>query len=249
MSILSRVADLFTAKTHALLNVLEDPNETLDLSYEKMLTGLQTTKAHLADVVAQQKSLERQIAAVDKEIGEAERDAETAVKAQRDDLAKAALVHRRRAMDNRATLEQAEEAIKPQIAKLIDYQQRLQERLEKFRTQKETMKASYSAAQAQLKAQQSITGVGDKLGGAAATFERAEQRMLAARDKADANDALIETGLLSDPLDKRTRADRELADLREKHAVDDELAALKAQIHPQIASSPSSLPSPKTEEK
>ena len=192
MSILSRIADLFTAKTHKLLNALEDPNDTLDLSYEKMLSGLQETKAHLADVVAQQKSLERQIAAVDREIVGAEEDAATAVKAERDDLARAALVHRRRAIDNRATLEQAITAIEPQIAKLIDYQQRLQERIEKFRTQKETMKASYAAAQAQVKAQQSLTGIGEKLGGVGETYERAEQRMLATRDKADAMDALIE---------------------------------------------------------
>ena len=68
MSILGRIADLFQAKTNKLLNVLEDPNDTLDLSYEKMLTGLQETKGHLADVVAQQISLERQIGNTDKEI-------------------------------------------------------------------------------------------------------------------------------------------------------------------------------------
>ena len=44
MSIFGRVADLFQAKTHKLLSALEDPNETLDLSYEKMITGLQDTK-------------------------------------------------------------------------------------------------------------------------------------------------------------------------------------------------------------
>jgi phage shock protein A len=247
MSILGRVADLFTAKTHRLLNALEDPNEVLDLSYEKMLTGLQETKTHLADVIAQQKSLERQIAAADKEIAGAEDDAATAVKAERDDLAKAALVHRRRAIDNRTMLEQAIDAIKPQITKLIDYQQRLQERIETFRTQKETMKASYTAAQAQVKAQQSLTGIGDRLGGVGETYQRAQDRMLATRDKADAMDAMIEQGIINDPLDKRSASDRELAALRDKHAVDDDLAALKAQIGPKvIGSSPSSgsLPAP-----
>ena len=72
MSILGRVADLFQAKTNKLLNAIEDPNDTLDLSYEKMLTGLQDTKRHLADVVAQQKSLERQIASSDTEMAGAE---------------------------------------------------------------------------------------------------------------------------------------------------------------------------------
>ena len=56
MSILGRVADLFQSKTNRLMDALEDPNAALDLSYEKMLTGLQETKRHLADVVAQQKS-------------------------------------------------------------------------------------------------------------------------------------------------------------------------------------------------
>ena len=67
MTVFSRVADILQAKTHKLLNQLEDPNETLDLSYEKMITGLQQTKLHLADVVAQQKSLERQIEAAQQE--------------------------------------------------------------------------------------------------------------------------------------------------------------------------------------
>jgi phage shock protein A len=252
MSILGRVADLFTAKTHKLLNALEDPNEVLDLSYEKMLSGLQETKAHLADVIAQQKSLERQIAAADKEVAGAEDDATTAVKAERDDLAKAALVHRRRAMDNRATLEQALNAILPQIAKLTDYQQRLQERIEKFRTQKETMKASYAAAQAQVKAQQSLTGIGERLGGVGETYQRAEDRMLATRDKADAMDSMIEQGIVNDPLDKRSSAEKELAALRDKHAVDDDLAALKAQLGPRVVGSSTSageLPKPEGEAK
>ena len=43
MSVFGRVADILQAKTHRLLNRLEDPNETLDLSYEKMIAGLQET--------------------------------------------------------------------------------------------------------------------------------------------------------------------------------------------------------------
>ena len=147
MSILGRVSDLFQSKTHKLLNALEDPNEQLDLSYEKMLTGVQDTKRHLADVVAQQKSLERQIAAADKEGEGAQADARLAVQSDRD-----ALVHRQRVLDTRATLVAAHEAITPQVDKLAGYLQQLQDRIERFRTQKDTMKASYTAAQAQVKA-------------------------------------------------------------------------------------------------
>jgi hypothetical protein len=88
MTVFSRVADILQAKTHKLLDQLEDPNETLDLSYEKMITGLQQTKLHLADVVAQQKSLERQIEAAQQEAAKAEDDARLALQAGREDLAK-----------------------------------------------------------------------------------------------------------------------------------------------------------------
>lgn len=230
MSILGRVAELFQAKTHKLLNALEDPNDTLDLSYEKMLTGLQETKRHLADVVAQQKSLERQIGTADKEMAGAEADARLAIQSNRDDLARAALVHRERVVDSRATLQAALDAIKPQIAKLADYQQRLEDRIERFRTQKDTMKASYAAAQAQVKVTQSLTGVGDRLGGVGESLRRAEDKMLTMRDKADAMDSLIEQGVISDPLDKRSSTDKELAALRDAHAVDSQLEQLKSQM-------------------
>ena len=238
MSILGRVADLFQAKTHKLLNALEDPNDTLDLSYEKMLTGLQETKRHLADVVAQQKSLERQIASSDKEIAGAEEDAALAVKSNRDDLARAALVHRRRAVDTRGTLQAALESLKPQIDKLTDYQQKLADRIDRFRTQKDTMKASYAAAQAQVKVTQSLTGIGSELSGVGESYRRAEDKMLGMRDKADAMDGLIEQGILNDPLDQRSGADKELAALRDTHAVEDELALLKAQMSPKAIAAP-----------
>ena len=251
MSILGRVADLFQAKTNKLLNSLEDPNDTLDLSYEKMLTGLQDTKRHLADVVAQQKSLERQIASADGDLAGAEADARLAVQAGRDDLARAALVHRQRAMDNRVTLQSALDAIKPQIAKLADYQQRLEDRIERFRTQKDTMKASYAAAQAQVKVTQSLTGVGDRLGGVGESLRRAEDKMLGMRDKADAMDSLVEQGTLHDPLDNRSRTDKELADLRDTHVVDSQLAQLKAELAGGGAlggpSAPAALPAPDPE--
>jgi phage shock protein A len=239
MSILGRVADLFQAKTNKLLNALEDPNDSLDLSYEKMLTGLQETKRHLADVVAQQMSLERQMASADKDIEGAAADAATAVKAGRDDLARAALVHRRQLIDSRATLETAHDAIMPQVEKLAGYQRQLQDRIEKFRLQKDTMKAGYAAAQAQVKVTQSLTGTSRQLGAVDGAYRRAEDRMLGMRDKADAMDAMIAQGLLEDPLDKRTRDQREIADLRETHAVEDDLEMLKA--HLQIGGAPANL--------
>ena len=104
------------------------------------------------------------------------------------------------------------------------------------------MKASYAAAQAQVKVTQSMTGVGNKLGGVGDALQRAEDKMLGMRDKADAMDSLMEQGLLNDPLDKRSHADKELADLRDAHYVDAQLEQLKAEISGGALPAPGAAP-------
>jgi phage shock protein A len=60
-------------------------------------------------------------------------------------------------------------------------------------------------------------------------MRRAEDKALGMRDKADAMEGLIESGVLRDPLDNRTDTQRQLAALRATNAIDDELQALKAE--------------------
>ena len=72
MGLISRTLEILQAKYSRLLNRAENPSDTLDLSYEKMLTGLQDTKRSLADVVTQQRSLQKQIEVAQAQAGEAE---------------------------------------------------------------------------------------------------------------------------------------------------------------------------------
>ena len=228
MSIFGRIVDLFQAKTHTLLTSLEDPNETLDLSYEKMLVGLQETKRHLADVVAQEQSLHRQIGKADAEVAEAGEDARVAVGAGRDDLARAALVHKQDALAKRRTLGDALAAIAPQVEKLVAYERKLSDRIEAFRTQKEVMKTTYTAAQAQVKVTESLSGLGGHLGATGDAMRRATERVDGMRDKADAMGRMLDHGVLTDQFDDRSGAKRELDALKAAASVDDELAQLKA---------------------
>ena len=229
MSIFGRVADLFQAKTHKLLTSLEDPNETLDLSYEKMIVGLQETKRHLADVVAQQQSLKRQIAGVEREVAQTEADAREAVASDRDDLARACLVHKQDALQKHAVLTQALAAIDPQVAKLVDYQSKLSARIDQFKTQKDVMKTTYTAAQAQVRVTESLTGLGDRLGGTGDAMRRAEEKVTGMRDRADAMEGMMAAGQLTDQFDPRTDTQRQIATMRAENAVEDDLARLKAQ--------------------
>lgn len=230
MTVFSRVADILQAKTHKLLDQLEDPNETLDLSYEKMITGLQQTKLHLADVVAQQKSLERQIEAAQQEAAKAEDDARLALQAGREDLAKAALAHKHSALEKLQSLQEAHAAVLPQAEKLIATEKKLEDRIEKFRLQKEVMKTSYTAAAAQVKVTQAMSGVGSSFNNVGDALRRAEDKVSGMRAKADAMESLTESGVLSDPLDSRPKEERELDALRVGSAIDSDLEKLKAEL-------------------
>lgn len=230
MSILGRVADLLQAKTHALLNSLEDPNEALDLSYEKMIDGLQETKRHLAEVVTEQKLLERQMEQAGNEANQARDDARTALQASREDLARDALGRQQAALEKQRALGNARDNISAQAEKLVGYQRTLEARIEQFRTQKEVMKSSYVAAQAQVKVTTSLTGVGDHLSHVGDTMRRAEDKVAGAQAKADALDGLLKAGILNDPLDHRSSAEKELDAIRKDGAVDAALEQLKAEM-------------------
>ena len=230
MSLLGRMAEIFQAKTNKILTKLEDPNETLDLSYEKMISGLQDTKRHLADVVAEQKSLERQMEGAQQEASRAEADARMALQAGREDLAKAALEIKQAALHKLETLKQAHDAIVPQAQKLIEYEKKLEARIEQFRTQKEVMKSSYAAAQAQVKVTESLTGIGGDLGNVGAAMRRAEDKVSGMQAKADAIEGLMQSGVLNDPLDTTTSTEKELNALRSASAVDTDLERLKAEL-------------------
>jgi phage shock protein A len=230
MSILGRVADLLQAKTHSLLNKLEDPNEQLDLSYEKMISGLQETKQHLAEVVTEQKLLERQMDQAKQEADQAQDNAKLAVQSSREDLAREALVKRQAAQEKLQSLGKAHDNISAQVEKLIGYQKTLESRIEQFRTQKEVMKSSYAAAQAQVKVTESLTGVGDHLSHVGDTMRRAEDKVAGAQAKADAMDGLLKAGVLHDPLDRRSSSEKELDAIRSDSAIDAELAKLKAEL-------------------
>ena len=60
MGITKRIANLFQAKSNAALNKLEDPRQTLDLSYEQQLDNLTKVKRAVADVATARKRLEIQ---------------------------------------------------------------------------------------------------------------------------------------------------------------------------------------------
>lgn len=230
MGLFKRATEIAEAKVNKLLNQLEDPRETLDLSYEKMLSGLQEVKAHVADVVTEQKSLERQIGVAQEQVEDYEKSAKAALKMDREDLATQALERKQTALAHLQELKEAHERITVQVDRLKDAERKYQERIDSFRVQKEITKASYTAAKSEVKIGESMGGISKQLGNIGDTMKRAEDKTNEMLDRSVALQSLADEGILDDPFDKRDKTTRELDKIRQDADVQDDLERLKREL-------------------
>jgi phage shock protein A len=89
-----RLALIFKAKANKALDKAEDPRETLDYSYEKQLELLTKVRRGVADVATSRKRLEIQMKQLQGSADKLQSQAQQAVGAGRDDLAREALTRR-----------------------------------------------------------------------------------------------------------------------------------------------------------
>ena len=106
----------------------------------------------------------------------------------------------------------------------------MQARVERFRTQKETLKASYTAAEAQTKVGEAVSGISTSMGSAGATMQRAQDKIASMQARAGAIDELLASGALNDLTTPVDDIQKELDKVSTTSQVDNELAALKAEL-------------------
>src|SRR5439155_8316799 len=89
--LMSRASLVVKAKLSKLIDRAENPNETLDYSYERQLELLQNVKRGVADVVTAKKRLELQTTQLEQSVVKLETQARQALAAGREELARQAL--------------------------------------------------------------------------------------------------------------------------------------------------------------
>jgi phage shock protein A len=221
---------VFKAKANKAIDRMEDPRETLDYSYEKQLEMLQKVKRGLLDVATSRKRLELQGEQLQAKAAKLHDQAKRAMEADREDLA-------REALTRRAAIEPELESLKAQHAqllaeetKLTEVSKRLSASVEAFRTRKETIKATYTAAEAQTKVGEALSGVSDEWGDIGRAVQRAEDKTASMQARAGAIDELLASGALDDASAPGDRLEAELTRAVSASQVDVELARLKAEL-------------------
>ncbi|HVC15035.1 MAG TPA: PspA/IM30 family protein [Acidimicrobiales bacterium] len=225
-----RTKNIFQAKANKVLDRAEDPRETLDLSYEKQLDSLQKVRRSVADVATARKRIELQATQLQKQADKLQDQAKSALSIGNEDLAREALSRRAAIGEQLTDLKAQHEQVAQQEESLIATSQRLQGQIEQFRTKKETLKASYTAAEAQTKIGEAVSGISTSMGDAGATMQRAQDKIASMQARAGAMDELLASGALTDLTTPVTDIQRELDKAQAGTQVDRELAALKAQL-------------------
>src|SRR5690606_28579701 len=96
-------------------------------------------------------------------------------------------------------LQQQHETLQTEENKLTLAAQRLQAKVDAFRTRKETIKATYTAAQAQTRIGEAFSGISEEMGDVGMAIQRAEDKTAQLQARSGAIDELLASGALDDP--------------------------------------------------
>src|SRR5215468_8989312 len=217
MGVMKRVQLVFKAKANKALDKMEDPRETLDYSYQRQLELLTKVRRGVADVATSRKRVELQMNQLQQQANKLEDQARKALGMGREDLARAALERKASAQSQLNDLQ-------------VQYAQ-LQAEEDAFRTRKETIKATYTAAEAQTRINEAFTGISEEMGDVGMAIQRAEDKTAQMKARAGAIDELMASGALDDMVSgPHDDIQAELDRMGAGHGVDHELEQMKAEI-------------------
>jgi phage shock protein A len=230
MSVMRRMSDVVQEKLNAILGRVEDPNEAIDLAYEKQLESLQQVRRSVADVLTSEKRLELQAAELRQSQQKLQAQARQALAQGREDLARLALTRAQAAQAQLDGLDVQVQQLTDQEQKLEATAQKLQAKVEAFRTQKETIKAEYSAAQASTRIGEAVTGLSEQMADVSLMVDRAKEKTKQMQARSAAVDQLIDSGALDQIGGSQDDIDRQLQATSADAGVETQLKALKQQL-------------------
>jgi phage shock protein A len=230
LGLTNRVTTLLKQKLNILLNRFEDPREGLDYSYTKQMELLNKLRRDIAGVITAKKQLEMQKAKLWENIRTLEEQAQRAISQNREDLARLALERKNSNMLQLQPLDKQIAEMKTEQDKLEQTERQLATKVEEFRSKKEVIKAQYSAAEAQVRIKESVTGVSEEMADVGMAMSRAEDKTEQMKAKAKALDEMIDSGVLTDYTNKRDdMIERELEQVSVTASVEEELEKLKVE--------------------
>ena len=216
MGIFSRFTDIINSNINNLLDKAEDPAKMVRLIIQEMEDTLVEVRSSSAKTLADKKDLARQAMRFEKDEQLWQEKAELALSKGREDLARAALIEKKKCGENAASLVDELGHVDEHIAKLQSEISQLQEKLADAKSRQKAIIMREQTATSRLKVKRKIDS--GRVNDALSRFDSYERKI---------DD--IESQVESLDLGSKSLAD-EIADLESDENIDDELAQLKAKM-------------------
>lgn len=220
MSIFTRFRDIISANINAMLDRAEDPEKLVKLMIREMEDTLVELKAACAGVMAEGKKIQRQLLEVGERAGHWEDRAALAVRKGRDDLAREALIEKRRYTRRADSLRQEHGELEYLIEQYHDDIRLLEEKLKSARDKQRVLIQRHVHARRKIQAQQEIRRADSTE--VLVKFEELESRI----DRMESEADLINIG-------PKSGLEEELDKLNTDEDIEAELQALKTPAAPQ----------------
>lgn len=222
MGILSRFTDIMKSNVNAALDKLEDPSKMIDQTLRDLRDSLAQVKKETAAIMADEKNAKRQVEECEANIAKHKAAANNAVKSGNDDDARTIIAKKQELEANLASLQQNYAVAKSNADKMRQMHDKLVADIESLEMRKDSIKGKVAVAKAQNHVNKIVAGTNTSA--SISTFERLE-------DKAN---KMLDSAMAEAELNAGVSAP---SDIVNKYAVgssvsvDDELAALKAEIN------------------
>jgi len=214
MGIFTRFRDIISSNISAMLDKAEDPEKLIRLMIREMEDTLVEIKTACAGVMAGGKKIKRQLEGLGARVQYWEEKAELAVNKSRDDLAREALVEKRKFNRRMETLENDLAEHDLLIEQYQDDIRQLEEKLKSARDKQRMLVQRHIHAQKKMQAQEELRRIDSSE--TVMKFDELENRI----ERMEAEADLVNYG-------KKTSLEEELERLSVDEEIENELRALK----------------------
>lgn len=194
MGILDRLRVVLTKGASVALAPAPDPRVTHQTSHQKQRALLNQVIKAGHEVTAAKQRLRTAAEAVRQKLPAMEEQARQELRAGHEAMARLALQRRQVVAHELAILERQLSEVEKEEVALAIIEQRLSGQIEAFAARQEVVKARYSAAEAQVRINEAVTGVSQDFAELTSALQRAEQTTEDMQARATAIDRLVSEG-------------------------------------------------------